>query len=107
MIASGMYHGATANKIRPIMIPAIAHLAWGVIDDSIHPGWDAAPRRLPGTPADARYARHHRNEQSACQIPPWHLRGRQTTVATRVMLRRAPCEYAMMVAHDLGGTSWR
>src|ERR1700727_1369299 len=54
MIASGTYHGATANKIRPIMIPAIAHLAWGVIDDSIHPGWDAAPRRLRGTPADAR-----------------------------------------------------
>src|SRR6204780_5258547 len=83
MIASGTYHGATANKIRPTMMPAIAHLAWGVIDDSIHPGWDAAPRRLPGTPADARYARHHRNEQPACQIPPWHLRGHQTTMATR------------------------
>jgi hypothetical protein len=31
---------------------------WGVIDDSIHPGWDVAPRLLPGKPADAHAARH-------------------------------------------------
>jgi hypothetical protein len=35
---------------------------WGVMYDSIHSGWDAAPRLLPGEPADARFAHYWEND---------------------------------------------
>ena len=56
--STGSHHGMNPSRIRPTMTPPIAHFMWGVMVDSIHPGWDAAPRLLAGKPADARAARH-------------------------------------------------
>src|SRR5580698_110418 len=101
MIASGTYHGATANKIRPTMIPAIAHLAWGVIDDSIHPGWTLRPgaflARRPTRVLPVIIG-------TASKPARFHL---GTSGAGRPLWRRAPCWWRTILEGPHGDSDAR